>query len=250
MRNLENADIAIQKSGRLTEGTLEWLNNNAGTDFPIVSDPFDRTRELTDSSTGITVVGYSNGDTIKAVAAEQTDVGVCGGDMYFERRCDTLELIGYLGFASCKLVLARSEGEADSQIRRIVTSYPQLTQEYFGWSTSNEIDRAYDRSVPKVEVFKGGIEMIGRRNGYDTVVDVVDTGETLLANGYEVKATIREFEAVLFQIEGRDEDREYPKIAISPNFYEEERYRVLYPMLQRAYTQDDLSVGLERGGAH
>jgi ATP phosphoribosyltransferase len=195
MKNLENADIAIQKKGRLTEGTLKWLNENAGSDFPVIAEPFafDRRRELTDSSTGITVVGYSNGDTVKAIACGQTDLGICGADMFNELPNDNM-LRQMLGFGACRLVLARSEEAIGSSIEKIATSYPRLTDAY-----RRSRDNKLATADTVIDVYKGGVEMIGRRNDYDAVVDVVDTGETMAANGYCVTDTIANFEALLLE---------------------------------------------------
>ncbi len=212
MTNLENSTIAIQKSGRLTAGSLEWLNNNAGTDFPVSKEPFDKRRELTDKATGIVIAGYSNGDTLEAVACGQTDLGICGSDKYNELVAPYNQVRtwktsygtgGYypennpfnleirqakLGFGMCRLALARPSGVLQKPIRSLATSYPKLATLY---ATDLEM------RMVKIDKFAGGIEMICRRGGYDAVVDVVNEGATLLANDLVEVDTIDEFEAML-----------------------------------------------------
>lgn len=195
MQNLENADIAIQKSGRLTEGTLGWLNENAGTDFPVAAEPFDVLRELTDSSTGITVVGYSNCDIVKAVACGQTDISICGGDKYYESNAEDVFPMEWLGFGACKLVLARSKEAIDTPIQRLATSYPRIADAY---KRREESELATAETI--IDTYSGGIEMIGRRNNYDAVIDVVDTGQSMAVNGFYVTESLREFEALLLEV--------------------------------------------------
>lgn len=249
MRNLglENADIAIQKSGRLTEGTLEWLNENAGTDFPVSGDPFDRLREITDTYTGITVVGYSNGDTVKAVACGQTDLGISGGDMFNEQPNNNLYVsIQKLGFGACKLVLACSEGAVGKPISRIATSYTRLTDAY-----RRSGDNAFVTTETNIDCFAGGIEMIGRRNNYDAVVDVVDTGESMSANAFCITDTIAEFEAVLFKklefASGPDLESVSPVESLSPNEFDA-RKKLQIPLIFYRLMDEEFEAFFESGG--
>lgn len=194
MINLENSAIAIQKSGRLTAGSLRWLNNYANTDFLVSEDPFDERRELTDTSTGITVVGYSNGDTLKLTAAGQTDFAIAGSDKYYEAVGFTgtnplgLVDVKQLGFAACRMVLARPEVQRGVPLRRIVTAFPRITRHYF--ESRGNSDVAVDKCA-------GGIESIARRGGYDGLVDVTDSGKSLIKNGMEVIDTVLRCEALL-----------------------------------------------------
>lgn len=209
MINAENAEFAIQKKGRLTKGSLEWLNERLGTDFPIADSPFDRTRELRDRATGITVAGYSNGDVLKAVACGMADYGIAGEDKLEEllypqnnpyrlpeggfNRYGNLTAIGVVQPALCRLVLARKQGEETRPLRRIATSYPNLTKQMLR-RTGVAITQ-----MPQVDVFSGGVEPIARRNGYDAIVDVTQTGETLRENGFVETTQIKTYSSVVVQ---------------------------------------------------
>ncbi len=209
MINLENAEFAIQKEGRLTEGSLEWLNQRLGTDFPVVADPFDRTRELRDAATGITITGYSNGDVLKAVACGMADYGIAGEDKLEEllypqnkpyqlpeggfNRYGNMTAIGVVQPALCRLVLARRQGEQGRPLRRVATSYPNLTRQML------RTRGVPDTQMPEIDVFSGSIEPIARRNGYDAVVDITQTGETLRENDFEETDQIRVYSSVVIQ---------------------------------------------------
>lgn len=202
MNNLENAEIAIQKSGRLTADSLKWINRVGGADFPISDDPFDRTRELTDTSTGITITGYSNGDILKAVACGYADWGIAGGDKLAElvwpqragdpgsydgkggfNRFANLTNSGWMRDVEPFRLVAAKYKDGTRFMGRVATSYPNLTRQW-----------ARGRSGPvEIAVFSGGVEAIARKAGFDTVVDIVRTGDTLRENGFEEVATINEY---------------------------------------------------------
>lgn len=195
MSEFENASVGIQKSGRLTEETLQWLNENVGSDFPISEDPFDRRRELADSSTGITVVGYSNGDTLKAAACRMVDLAVTGSDMLQEKIATPstegtgLRVVKKMGIATCRLVYAQpmSRSAQEEPVKRVVTSYPSITKRFLD---------AKGLTDATVDVFSGGIEPIARRGNYDGLVDIVGTGGTLEDNDFEEVESIYDCEAV------------------------------------------------------
>ncbi len=192
---LQNATIAVQAKGRLTSGTLAWLNENANTDFPVTESPFadNPRREMTDRASGITLLGFSNRDTMKAVACGLVDLAVCGEDKFLEY--DDLgaddepyrtNIQRRLGFGKSRLVLATPNG-AERPIDRVVTSYPSQTYQYLG---------ANGMRGAQIEYFSGGVEMIARRLGCD-FVDICDSGNSMRGNGYREVATICNYEAVL-----------------------------------------------------
>jgi ATP phosphoribosyltransferase len=207
MNNLENAEFAVQKDGRLTQGSLDWMNERFGTKFPVVPEPFDRTRELRDEKTGITVTGYSNGDVLKAVACGMADYGIAGEDKLDEllypqngqymppeggfNRYANLSALGIVQPALCRLVVARRTGEEVRPIRRIATSYPNLTRQML------ERRPVGTPPVEAVDVFGGGVEPIARKYDYDTVVDIVQTGGTLTANGFVETEELKTYSSVL-----------------------------------------------------
>lgn len=193
---IQDAVIAVQKEGRMTAGSINWLNENVGTDFPLGPTPFKDTarRRLTDSSTGITIVGRSNGDNLKELATGRADLAIAGGDKLGEVASQDNNPFGFktvlpLGFATCRLVFARQIGTQDDS-RTVATSYPRQARNY--------LDQR-GRMVP-VSYYGGGVEMIARENDYN-LVDIVDSGASLAANNFEEVETLAQSEAMLIGIE-------------------------------------------------
>jgi ATP phosphoribosyltransferase len=108
-----------------------------------------------------------------------------------ESGADVLEPLE-LGFGLCRLVVA-SPGTApypqlDGGITaRVATKYPRLAQAYFG---------AAGRPVDIIQV-NGSVEVAPLLNLSHWIVDLVDTGNTLRANGLLERETILECGAVL-----------------------------------------------------
>lgn len=193
---MQDAVIAVQKEGRMTEGSIDWLNENAGTDFPVGSAPFNNipTRSLIDSATGITIVGRSNGDNLKEVATGRPDLAIAGTDKLGEIMSGEFNPFGFkiispLGFATCRLMFARKIGDNNNSLP-IATSYPRQTRRFLN---------KQDLNIP-VSYYAGGVEMIARDNGYN-VVDIVETGSSLAANGFEPITAVADTEAALIGIE-------------------------------------------------
>ncbi|MGB4759044.1 MAG: ATP phosphoribosyltransferase [Candidatus Saccharimonadales bacterium] len=191
----QDATIAIQAKGRLTLNSLQWLNNNTGTEFLLTETPFENNprRELLDTATGITLLGFSNRDTMKAVACGLADLGICGEDIYREYEdtgsdnepyCTYIER--RLGFSKSRLVLA-TPNDAQRPINRVITSYPRQASYYLGLNGMRNT---------QIEYYTGGVEMIARRRGCD-FVDICDTGGSMTGNDYREVATICSYEAVL-----------------------------------------------------
>lgn len=199
MNNLEQANVGVQTKGRLTQQSLRWLNEMTGSNFPDTEEPFGKVRKLTDKETGITVFGFSNGDTIKAAAKGYVDVAFAGLDKVSELRRGndplfnrTITLAEPLGFGVCRMVLAQPE-DADPGLpmQRVVTTYPNLTRDF--------LRVMYGIAFPStsIDVFGGSIETIAALGGYDGIVDVTETGEALTKNGLVEVDEVLKSQAVL-----------------------------------------------------
>jgi ATP phosphoribosyltransferase len=106
------------------------------------------------------------------------DVGIVGKDILLEQEPDVYEPLD-LGFGVCRLVVAepRELWERDDPARwswvRVATKYPRLTEQYFS-----------ARGV-QVEIVRldGSIELAPLVGLAERIVDLVQSGETLRANG-------------------------------------------------------------------
>jgi ATP phosphoribosyltransferase len=106
------------------------------------------------------------------------DLGIVGKDILLEQAPDVYEPLD-LGFGFCRLVVAepRELWERDDPAKwswvRVATKYPRLTEQYFS-----------ERGV-QVEIVRldGSIELAPLVGLAERIVDLVQSGETLRANG-------------------------------------------------------------------
>ncbi len=166
--------IALSK-GRILEDTLPLL---AGAGIELLEDP-DKTRKLildtTREDVKIVVVRATDVPTYVQHGAAQ--VGVAGKDVLMEHGAAGLYEPLDLGIARCRLMLAGRPGrEPDPQQRlRIATKFVNITQRYFA---------EQGRQVEIIKLY-GSMELAPLVGLADYIVDLVDTGNTLKANGLE-----------------------------------------------------------------
>ena len=186
--------IAIQKSGRLSDGSLEMLKN-CGLKISRGKDRlYGRVQEMP-----IDVMLLRDDDIPEFVADDACDIGIVGENVFEEsllmdNHDAPAERVMPLGFARCRLMIAGPKEWAFSNAdeltgKRIATSYPGLT----GAWLSREGVKA--RPV----MMKGSVEVAPRLKVADAVCDIVSTGATLDANGLKPLATVFESEAVLIR---------------------------------------------------
>ena len=178
--------IALAK-GRLWEPAIARFTR-AG--MAPVSD--DRRRLLVPSQEdGIDFLEVKPGDVPIYVESGAADLGITGTDVLREANPDVLEPLE-LGFGQCRLVVA-APGTASYPALpggitpRLATKYPRLAREYFA---------ALGRAVEIIEV-SGSVEAAPLLGLSHWIVDLVDTGNTLRANGLVEHETILNVSAVL-----------------------------------------------------
>jgi len=190
----ERLRIAIQKSGRLSDGSFELLKN-CGLKVSRGRDKlYGRVQELP-----IDVLLLRDDDIPSFVADDACDIGIVGQNVFEEELLAgnhdaPAEEVMKLGFARCKLMLAAPkewsfDGAKQLEGKRIATSYPALTR---SWLESHGVNA---RAV----MMKGSVEVAPRLKIADAVCDIVSTGATLDANGLKPVDTVFESEAVLIR---------------------------------------------------
>jgi len=110
------------------------------------------------------------------------DLGVCGRDVLYEREVDVYQPLD-LGIGRCRLVVA---GRVDvtsaepGRMPRVATKYPRAAAAHFA------------RRGVQVEIVnvQGSVELAPLTGLADVIVDLVETGTTLVENGLEVKEEI------------------------------------------------------------
>jgi len=141
-------------------------------------DPDSRKLIFTDAARDLRVLLLKPADIPAYVLYGAADLGIVGKDILLEQEPDVYEPLD-LGFGVCRLVVAepRELWERDDPAKwswvRVATKYPRLTEEYFS-----------NRGV-QVEIVRldGSIELAPLVGLAERVVDLVQTGETLRANG-------------------------------------------------------------------
>jgi ATP phosphoribosyltransferase len=109
------------------------------------------------------------------------DIGVVGKDILLEEGSDVYELLD-LGMGKCRMCVAGKKGERMPTDRtlRVATKFPAIASDYFS-SRGREID---------IIKLNGSIEIAPLLGLSDVIVDIVETGTTLLENNLEVYETI------------------------------------------------------------
>ncbi|HEV8475117.1 MAG TPA: ATP phosphoribosyltransferase [Methylomirabilota bacterium] len=165
--------LALPK-GRLLEPALDLLHDLgvAGVDQDSRRLIFD------DTSRGLRLLFLKPADVPAYVTYGAADLGIVGRDILLEQEPDVYEPLD-LRFGFCRLVVAepRELWERDDPSKwswvRVATKYPRLAEQYFS-----------ERGV-QVEIVRldGSIELAPLVGLADRIVDLVQSGETLRANG-------------------------------------------------------------------
>jgi ATP phosphoribosyltransferase len=165
--------LALPK-GRLLDAALELLATLgvAGVDGE------SRKLIFTDARRGLRLLFLKPADVPAYVSYGAADLGIVGKDILLEQAPDVYEPLD-LGFGFCRLVVAepRELWERDDPAKwswvRVATKYPRLTEQYFS-----------ERGV-QVEIVRldGSIELAPLVGLAERIVDLVQSGETLRANG-------------------------------------------------------------------
>ena len=104
------------------------------------------------------------------------DIGVVGKDILLEQEPDVYELLD-LGMGRCRMAVAGPKGanRRTDQTLRVATKFPHIARRYYA-GQSREIE---------IIKLNGSIEIAPLVGLADVIVDIVETGKTLLENGLE-----------------------------------------------------------------
>ncbi len=131
-------------------------------------------------------------DVCTFVERGAADIGVVGRDLLLEAQPDVHQPLD-LGIGRCRLCVAAPESHADplqlspGSVLRVATKYDHLAADYFlGRGVQAEIIHLY-----------GSMELAPLVGMADCIVDLVETGGTLRANGLREVATLFEISSRL-----------------------------------------------------
>jgi ATP phosphoribosyltransferase len=178
--------IAIQKSGRLQEGSLELLKES-GLSFSNGRDQLKTPAR----NFPVEVLFLRDDDIPQYVEDKVADVGIVGENIFAEKKKKN-QLVKRLDFAKCRLSIAipRAENYGGVQSlagKNIATSYPNIVKNFL---KKNNIDAGIHEISGSVEIAPG----IGLA---DAICDIVSTGSTLLSNGLKEVEIVMQSEAVI-----------------------------------------------------
>lgn len=197
MERQQRLRIAIQKSGRLTDDSLDLLSR-CGLKYSRGKDQLMCYGE----NMPLDVLFVRDDDIPDLVQEDVCDLGIVGRNVIDEKRLAMaaggiearFELIQRLDFGRCRLALAVPEefpyqGLATLAGRRIATTYPRTLERYL---RENSLDA-------DIVTLSGAVEIAPRLGRADLICDLVATGSTLAANHLREVATVLESEATLIR---------------------------------------------------
>ena len=113
------------------------------------------------------------------------DIGIVGEDTILEEGRNLYEVMD-LGFGKCKMCVCGPESAREKlqhgELIRVASKYPSIAKDYF-----------YNKKFQTVEIIKlnGSVELAPIVGLSEVIVDIVETGSTLKANGL-TGSTLRE----------------------------------------------------------
>lgn len=185
--NNKNIKLAIQKGGRLTDDTLDFLRK-AGLEF----ESYTQKLFSTCRNFPLEIVYVRDDDIPDYVASGSVDIGILGQNLLYEERLANVKKLLNLRYGFCALTLAVPKESTvqsleDLSGKTIATTYPNSTKDFF---KKNNI---------KVETIKisGSVEIAPALGVGQAIADLTSTGSTLILNDLRPLARIYESEAVL-----------------------------------------------------
>ena len=164
--------IALTK-GRLQDKSVE-LFEAMGLDCSPIKDP-GRRLVHTIPNYPLDAVLAKAPDVITYVEHGVCDLGIVGKDTILEQGKSFYEVLD-LGFGKCRFALAVKEGAdfyGTYKTRRVASKYPNVARAFFE-------KKGMDVDIIKIE---GSVELAPILDLADAIVDIVETGSTLKANG-------------------------------------------------------------------
>lgn len=193
MMTTERIRIALQKSGRLADDSLNLLKS-CGLHIARSKDQlFCRIKELP-----IDVLLVRDDDIPNFVNSGVCELGIVGENVFTEMSCGVEDfsatILERLGFSQCRLAVAVPDNGpikavTDLAGTTIATSYPHLLQDFLRRSNI----------TAKTLVMMGSVEVAPRLKIADAICDIVASGATLAANNLRELTVVLQSEALLIR---------------------------------------------------
>lgn len=208
--------LAIQKSGRLSEDSIELLRecdikfNRNGSKL--------RTQAF---NYPIEFLHLRDDDIPRYVADCVADLGIVGENVVVEKNIP-VRIVEHLGFSRCRLSIALPKtapyrGPQDLAGLKIATSHPRILEQYL----------QRQKIEANIHEISGSVEIAPSIGLSEAVCDIVSSGSTLISNGLREVEQVFASEAVLISHEKLSAENQ--KIA------EELRFRMKSALKARNY---------------
>lgn len=178
--------IAVQKSGRLSEKSLDIIRQS-GVDFNNGS----RVLKARAENFPIEFLYLRDDDIPGYVYDGIADIGIVGRNEADEKGYD-VEIVRDLGFSRCRLSVAvpnsfEYRSLKDLEGKQIATSYPNILRKCLA-------DQQVEASVHEIS---GSVEIAPAIGLTDAICDLVSTGSTLISNGLKEVEVLYRSSAVM-----------------------------------------------------
>lgn len=188
MSNNGNLKLAIQKSGRLSESSLQLLKN-----CNLDIEKFNDRLVVSIRNFKLDLLFLRDDDIPEYVQDGVAELGIVGEDVLNETRAD-VKIVRKLGFGRCSLRIAIPENDdlkdiTDLNGKRIATSFPNILKDFL---KRNKIEA-------KIVNISGSVEAAPSLGIADYICDLVSTGNTLKLNKLKSSISVLESEAVLIK---------------------------------------------------
>lgn len=187
-------------TGRIFDETVELLTRSG---FALPEDVRDARKLHVSNGRDHSSVLVKDRDVPTYVEHGVVDAGIVGNDVLAETNPDVYQPLD-LRIGRCQMVVARPQnhragGYRDLPLVRVATKYPEVASRYF-----------LDHGIPvEVILLSGSVELAPVLGLADCIVDLVQTGKTMAANGLEIDEVLFESTARLivnrasFRLKGR-----------------------------------------------
>jgi len=183
---MTNLRIAVQKSGRLNEDSMNLLK-----DIGISIDNGIDQLKASARNFPVEVFYLRNGDIPQYLRDGVIDAAIIGENVLIEKG-DDLEFVERLGFSKCKVSIAVPKESNASCLKdlngmRIATSYPETVKKFL----------KEQNITADLHIINGSVEIAPNIGLADGICDIVSSGSTLFKNGLKEIEVLLKSEAVL-----------------------------------------------------
>jgi ATP phosphoribosyltransferase len=162
--------VAVTK-GRIEEEFIELLRKAGFDSTPICNKGRSL---LVKSKDNIEFIFSKSNDTLKFIDLDIVDLAVVGKDAIIENDTEAYNELLDLNIGKCHLALAGFSNYKEAKV--IASKYPNVARKFF----------AKKNKYPKIVKIEGSVELAPILKIADGIVDIVQSGNTLKANGLEV----------------------------------------------------------------